>query len=175
MYIVFISISSFLVTQSVQDLDSNEKKIFEELMKTYSTFKENLTNSKTYITPPPQTKNETLPANNTKTENITNIVEATPNNVNATEKKNPADKSKGNKGKNKKRSNGTIKRKKFMKLKHHQILLLPSNIKAITADDNSDSNVITIKSVNLSLSILVLGIIISVLVGIIIIMHLKSN
>ena len=101
-------------------------------MKTYSTFKENLTNSKTYITPPPQTKNETLPANNTKTENITNIVEATPNNVNATEKKNPADKSKGNKGKNKKRSNGTIKRKKFMKLKHHQILLLPSNIKAIT-------------------------------------------
>lgn len=111
MYIVFISISSFLVTQSVQDLDSNEKKIFEELMKTYSTFKENLTNSKTYITPPPQPKNETLPANNTKTENITNIVEATPNNVNATEKKNPADKSKGNKGKNKKRSNGTIKRK----------------------------------------------------------------
>lgn len=71
-------------------------------MKTYSTFKENLTNSKTYITPPPQPKNETLPANNTKTENITNIVEATPNNVNATEKKNPAENQKETKAKIKK-------------------------------------------------------------------------
>lgn len=144
-------------------------------MKTYSIFKENLTNSQSPVNPPQQNKTETPPTNSTKIEgNITNVV-ATPNNVNTTDNKSQTDKTKGKKNKNKKRSNGEIKRKKYLKLKHHQILLLPRNIKAITADDNSDSNVITIKSVNLSLSILVLGIIISVLVGIIIIMHLKSN